>query len=376
MIHSGEVYDLSSVLGLKIDKHSTGGVGDKVSIALAPLVAAAGGIVPMVSGRGLGHTGGTLDKLESIPGFRTQLSPRQFKRQLEKIGVAMAGQSRKLAPADGKLYALRDVTGTVESIPLIAASILSKKAASGNDGVVMDVKVGSGAFMPTARKSRELAESLVSLGARLDMKVVAYLTDMSQPLGAAIGNALEVRECLELLRGAGPADLLELTLELGARMLVLGRREKSHSKARATLRNKLASGEAYEKFILLVEAQKGDPRALERKNGLKAAPLKMEVRAPANGWLARVDTRAVGMACVVLGGGRMKKEDAIDPSVGFVMRRKIGDAVEKGEPIFEIYSPRQSDAAHAARRLASAIRIDETPTRPPKLIKGYVGNDK
>ncbi|MCX7011673.1 MAG: thymidine phosphorylase [Candidatus Sumerlaeota bacterium] len=372
MIRSGEVYDLRALPGRKVDKHSTGGVGDKISIPLAPLVASAGGIVPMVSGRGLGHTGGTLDKLESIPGFRVRLSPSQFRRQLERIGVFMAGQSERLVPADRKLYALRDVTGTVESIPLIAASILSKKVAAGNDGLVMDVKVGSGAFMPTAARSRELARTLVALGRRLGLRTVAYLTDMNQPLGRAIGNALEIRESIEILQGGGPPDVRELTLELGARMLLLGGKAKTMKAGRELLRTRVAGGQAFEKFLELVAAQGGNAKSVETPAALPAAPVRLEVGAERAGHLARIDTRAVGMAAVFLGAGRQKIDDAVDPGVGFVMLRKLGERVETGELIWRIHARSRLAAEAAAARLRAATHATEAPVRPPELIRGLV----
>lgn len=372
MIDSGERYDLSGVPGLKVDKHSTGGVGDKISIPLAPLVAAAGGVVPMVAGRGLGHTGGTIDKLESIPGFQASLSQARFQRQLRAIGVVLTGQSKRLVPADRKLYALRDVTATVESIPLIAASILSKKVASGNDALVMDVKVGSGAFMPTPAKSQALAEALVNLGRELGLKVVAYLTDMNQPLGRAIGNALEIRESVEVLQGGGPADVRELTIELGARMLVLGKIAPDMKSARQVLKQKLENGQAFERFLQMVEAQGGDPRSLEKSGGLKLAPLQGYAKAPRGGCLSAMNTRAIGMAAVSLGAGRRTLDDKIDHGVGFIQLKKIGDRVKAGEPLFEIYARTKAACETASQQLVEAVKISEEPARNPKLIKKMI----
>jgi len=327
----------------------------------------------MVSGRGLGHTGGTLDKLESIPGFQVRLSPSRFRRQLERLGVAMAGQSESLVPADRKLYALRDVTATVESIPLIAASILSKKAASGSDGLVMDVKVGSGAFMPTAAQSRALARTLVDLGRQLGLRVVAYRTDMNQPLGRTIGNALELRESIELLQGGGPPDAAALVLEFGARMLVLGQKAKDMEEARQRLRERLSGGQAFEKFLAMVEAQGGDPRRVEKPSAPAVAPERLRVRAERRGWLSRVQTREVGLAACFLGAGRRTMDDAVDHGVGFQMLRKLGDFVERGEPIWIVHARGKAEAEAAARRLRAATLLSEEPARVPRLIKGLVG---
>lgn len=369
MIDSGERYDLSDLPGIKIDKHSTGGVGDKISIPLAPLVAAAGGIVPMVAGRGLGHTGGTIDKLESIPNYRTRLTRQQFRRQLKRIGVVLCTQSERLVPADRKLYALRDVTGTVESIPLIAASILSKKIASGVEALAMDVKVGSGAFMPTAAKSEELARTLVALGAELGLKVVATLTDMSQPLGRAIGNALEIYESIEVLQGGGPADVAELTIELGARMLTLGGHARSMPQARAILRETLASGAAFERFLAMVESQGGDPGKVEKIGRLKTAPLQGYCKADRSGYLSKIDTRQVGLTAVGLGAGRFRLEDKVDHGVGLIQLKKIGARVDFNEPIFAIHARTRTEYETAAARLSESVAIGGKKPSIPQLIK-------
>ncbi|OPZ09468.1 MAG: Pyrimidine-nucleoside phosphorylase [candidate division BRC1 bacterium ADurb.BinA364] len=323
----------------------------------------------MISGRGLGHTGGTLDKLESIPGFSTRLPQRRFLAQLGRIGVFMAGQSERLAPADRRLYALRDVTATVESIPLIASSILSKKSAAGIKSLAMDVKVGSGAFMPTAAKSRELARALVSLGATLGLRVAAYLTDMSQPLGRAVGNALEIRESVAALQGEGPEDLMALVFEFGACMLRMAGAVKTIEDGRETLRRKIASGEAFERFLALIEAQGGDPRAVERPSALPVAPKRLEVLADRSGYLAAIDTRAVGLAACFLGAGRRTLADSIDPGVGFMMEKKLGQAIGKGDAIVSIHARRTADAEAAAERLKPAIRIAAAPPAPRALIR-------
>jgi len=368
MIDSGERYDLRSVPGMKIDKHSTGGVGDKISIILAPMVAAAGGVVPMIAGRGLGHTGGTIDKLESIPGFNTGITGSQFRRQLERIGVAIAAQSKRLVPADRKLYALRDVTGTVESIPLIAASILSKKVAAGNEGLVMDVKTGSGAFISTPAWSLELARTLVSLGGALGLKTVAYLTDMSQPLGRAVGNALEINECVDALQGHGPDDVMALTIELAARMLVMGHIAGTMAEGRRKAILTIEDGSAYEKFLQMVEAQGGDARSVADTRRLPIAPVLAVVKAMKKGYVARIDTHAVGLASVALGAGRQRLDEKVDPGVGITQEKKLGDQVKAGEAIFRLCARRKSQAEDLAVRLKEAVWITEQ--RP--VVKGLI----
>src|SRR3954469_8971479 len=304
MLHSGDTVDLSGVPGVKVDKHSTGGVGDKTSFIVAPLAAAAGVVVPMMSGRALGHTGGTLDKLESIPGLRTNLTIEEFRNQLSEIGLAFIGQTEQLAPADGKLYALRDVTATVESIPLIASSIMSKKLAEGIDALVLDVKVGSGAFMKSLEDARALAKTMISIGTQMGRKVTALITDMDQPLGRAVGNALEVIEAVEMLRGRAPADYTEITLALTAEMLVLGGEAKDEAEARAKLHEAIKSGAAVEQFKQIVSAQGGDPEAVDDYARLPAASSTVDVPSPASGYVTRIDCEAVGLAAVALGAGR------------------------------------------------------------------------
>ena len=370
MVHSGEVHDLSPVPGRKIDKHSTGGVGDKVSLPLAPLVASAGVPVPMVAGRALGHTGGTLDKLEAIPGFNVHLDAKAFREQLRRIGVAMIGQSERLVPADRKMYALRDVTGTVESIPLIAASIMSKKIAAGIDGLVMDVKTGNGAFMAKEEDAAELARSLVAVGHEVEMPVVALLTDMDQPLGRAVGNANEVLEAMDILKGAGPGDLRELVLALGAEMLVLGRGARSIAAARELLLERIRSGAALEKFGQMVAAQGGDPRIVEDPSALGLGDLPEEViLADREGYIKGFNTRQVGVASMVLGAGRQRIDEDVDHAVGVFVERKIGEQVFSGEPLFRVLY-RDSDRMEQARSmLMGAVKIGPEPVAAPTLVK-------
>ncbi len=349
MLHSGDVVDLSSVAGRKVDKHSTGGVGDKVSLHLAPAVAACGVNVPMISGRGLGHTGGTLDKLESIPGFRVDLSVERFKEVLGDCGLALIGQTDRLAPADKKLYALRDVTGTVESIPLIAASIMSKKLAEGIDGLVLDVKLGSGAFMKTLERARELAETLVDIGRRAGKRCSAFITDMDQPLGRWVGNAVEVRESIEVLQGRGEPDLVELTLALGGEMLRLGDAARTYEEGREKIARSLTDGSALGRFEKCVELQGG------RLGELPAAGKGIAVAAATSGWVTAIDAEQVGLAALKLGAGRSRKEDSIDPAAWVRVRKKIGERVEPGEPLAEFGGNGDiSDALRAAWTLGPA----------------------
>jgi pyrimidine-nucleoside phosphorylase len=339
MLHSGRVLDFSDIAGSKVDKHSTGGVGDKTSLILAPIVAAGGVNVPMLSGRGLGHTGGTLDKLESIPGFNVNLTLEEFRRVLGRLGCAMIGQTGDIAPADKKLYALRDVTATVESPSLICASIMSKKMAEGIDGLVLDVKTGSGAFMKKLEDSEALAELMVETGERMGKKTVALITDMDQPLGRYVGNALEVAECVEILRGhfGGSEDLLELTLELSGWMFFLGGRVASKDEGKALALEIIHGGKALAKFRDLVGEQGGDVRSIDDPGLLPHAAHCEDILAAASGFVASIECDRVGMAGVVLGGGRLKKEDAVDPAVGIVLHKKVGDAVLAGEPLCTVH---------------------------------------
>jgi len=369
MLRSGDVLDLSDVPGPKVDKHSTGGVGDKVSLALAPLAAACGVKVPMISGRGLGHTGGTLDKLEAIPGFRTDLDADRFRAVVREVGACLVGQTARLAPADRRLYALRDVTATVESIPLIAASIMSKKLAEGIDALVLDVKVGSGAFMKDLARARALARTLAAIGRGMGKKVSALLTDMSQPLGRAVGNALEVAETIELLRGGGPADLREVTVELTAEMLVLGQLETDRAAARVRVEGAISDGRGLAKLEEIVRAQGGDPLVLRDPARLPRAPRTFEVGAPAAGLVQAVDGEAIGLAAVALGAGRARVEDRVDPAVGLVVRKRIGDRVERGEPLCTVHEGDRSESrARVAARIEAAFRIGASSAAPPPLV--------
>ncbi len=377
MLRSGDVLDLSDVPGVKVDKHSTGGVGDKVSIALAPIAAACGVVVPMISGRGLGHTGGTLDKLESIPGFQVRLGVERFREVLLEAGACLIGQTERLAPADRKLYALRDVTATVESIPLIASSIMSKKLAEGIDGLVLDVKVGSGAFMKRPEDAERLARALCALGRGMGKRVVALLTGMDQPLGAAVGNALEVKEAVELLRGGGPPDLRQVTLELAAEMVLLAGRAPSLEEARRAAREVVDDGRGFSKLCRIVAAQGGDPEALLDFTLLPQAKGTLAVRAPAAGFVQALDAEAIGLAAVALGAGRARVEDAVDHGVGLIVHRKVGDRVEAGEPLCTVYwGERGAEAPDAvAGRALRAYQIGEHALPPEPLLLGRMGEE-
>jgi pyrimidine-nucleoside phosphorylase len=368
MLHSGEVLDLSSLPARKVDKHSTGGVGDKTSLVLAPLVAAAGIAVPMISGRGLGHTGGTLDKLEPIPGFNVNLPIADFRRVLETCGCAMIGQTPQIAPADRKLYALRDVTGTVESPYLICASIMSKKLAEGIDALVLDVKTGWGAFMKSEKDAVFLAELMVETGERMGKHVIALITDMDQPLGMNIGNALEVVEALEVLRGGGPEDLKELCLHTAGWMLHLGGVSKSIAEGKQRSEQLLSSGKALEKFRQMVQLQGGDPRVIDNPERLPQARGSVQVLSAKNGFISSMQCEQIGTACVILGGGRERKEDSVDPGVGIVLHKKVGDAVASGEPLATIYY-NDERLDRARQMIATACVIaDEAPSTKRPLI--------
>jgi pyrimidine-nucleoside phosphorylase len=374
MLHSGEVLDLSSLAAKKVDKHSTGGVGDKTSLVLAPLAAAGGVAVPMISGRGLGHTGGTLDKLEAIPGFNVNLSVADFRRVLETCGCAMIGQTAEIAPADRKLYALRDVTGTVESPYLICASIMSKKLAEGIDGLVLDVKTGSGAFMKREEDAVFLVELMVETGERMGKQVVALITDMDQPLGNMIGNALEVVEVVDILRGKGPEDLRQLCLELAGWMLHLGGVARTVADGKKQSEKLIASGQALERFRQMVELQGGDPRVIDDPKKLPQAQHTMTIASPRSGYLISLQCEQVGTACVILGGGREKKEDSVDPSVGIVLHKKVGDSVSSGEPLATIYYNAESRAARAKQLLEESFQIGDSPAHEKRpLIHRVIG---
>ena len=373
MLRSGETVDLSGVSGIKVDKHSTGGVGDKTSMIVAPLAAAAGVIVPMMSGRGLGHTGGTLDKLESIPGFRTDLSPDEFTKLLAEHGLCFIGQTDRLAPADRKLYALRDVTATVESIPLISSSIMSKKLAEGLDALVLDVKVGSGAFMKKQVDARRLAQTMVGIGRRMDKKVQALITDMNQPLGFAVGNALEIMEVSQTLQNAGPADLTKLSLELAARMIYLGKKAASLDEARRAAEHHLVDGSAYRKFKQVVAAQGGNPQALDRFELLPNATGMREVASPRGGYITSIDAEDIGVASNMIGAGRDKKEDSIDPAVGIILEVKTGEKVEAGSILCRLYYTKEDRVDEAAEMVEDAFRISAQKPDERELILEVVG---
>jgi pyrimidine-nucleoside phosphorylase len=376
MLRSGEVLDLSSLVAKKVDKHSTGGVGDKTSLVLAPLAAAAGVAVPMISGRGLGHTGGTLDKLEAIPGFNVNLSVTEFRRVLETCGCAMIGQTAEIAPADRKLYALRDVTGTVESPYLICASIMSKKLAEGIDSLVLDVKTGSGAFMKDEKDAVFLAELMVETGERMGKQVVALITDMNQPLGNKIGNALEVVEVIEILRGEGPEDLKQLCLELAGWMLKLGGVATNVEEGKEQSEKLIESGEALDRFRRMVELQGGDVRAIDHPAKLPKAQHTMTVDSPCDGRVASMQCEQIGTACVILGGGRERKEDSVDPSVGIVLHKKIGVAVTRGEAIATIHYNSEDRATRARQLLESSIEIsDSAAAQKRPLIHRVIGRN-
>ena len=368
MLHSGDVLDFSDIDAPKADKHSTGGVGDKVSIPLQPMVAACGVAIPMMSGRGLGHTGGTLDKLESIPGFTTGLDPHTFRKVLARTGLVMAGQSETLVPADMKLYALRDATGTVASIPLIASSIMSKKLAEGLDALVLDVKFGSGAFMTDVHRARELAETMVEIGKGHDVDTVALLTDMNTPLGRQVGNANEIIESIEVLRGDGPEDLTEVTMELGVQMLLRTGVASDAESARADLQRCVDNGSALEKFMEVVEAQGGDPAAIENPDLLPSTGKHWTIEAKEAGYISVCDARSVGIAAMRLGAGRARKEDTIDPAVGITVLAKPGDEVEAGTPLAVLEYRHQARLDEALRILEHSWTISEESPKPASLI--------
>jgi pyrimidine-nucleoside phosphorylase len=369
MLRSGDVLDLSAIPGVKVDKHSTGGVGDKVSLPLAPLAAACGVKVPMVSGRGLGHTGGTLDKLEAIPGFRVDLPVERFVELVRDHGLGLIGQTDRLAPADRKLYALRDVTATVESIPLIAGSIMSKKLAEGIDALVLDVKVGLGAFMKTLPEARRLARTLAAIGRGVGKPVTALLTAMDQPLGRAVGNALEVVEAIECLRGGGPPDLREVTVALTAEMLLLAGLAPGLAAARARVERAVADGSGLDRFRAIVAAQGGDPRAVDDPARLPRAAAVVPVEAPADGVVEAIDAEAVGLAAMALGAGRARVEDRVDPAVGVVLAAKVGDRVARGQPLCHVHrNPGGEAQPLVAARLLAAYRIGQGPAATTPLV--------
>ncbi|TCN01682.1 pyrimidine-nucleoside phosphorylase [Paenibacillus sp. BK033] len=367
MANSGDQVDLAPIAGVKVDKHSTGGVGDKTTLIIAPLVASVGVPVAKMSGRGLGHTGGTIDKLESIAGFQTELTREKFLEQVNELGLSVIGQSGNLAPADKKLYALRDVTATVESIPLIASSVMSKKIAAGADAIVLDVKTGSGAFMKTVEDSEKLAQAMVEIGTQVGRQTAAVISDMDQPLGFAIGNALEVREAIETLRGNGPADLTELCLTLGAHMVVLGGKASTVAEAKDLLQKQLDNGEALAKFKQFVEAQGGDVSVVDDVNRLPQAAVQVEVKAASAGFIAAIDAEELGIAAMLLGAGRATKEATIDYSVGITIRKKVGDAVSEGDTLAVLHVRAQDSAVEeviAKVREAYAVAAGKPDERP------------
>jgi pyrimidine-nucleoside phosphorylase len=368
MVRSGSRVDLSDIPGVKVDKHSTGGVGDKSSIVIAPLVAACGGIVPMMSGRGLGHTGGTLDKLESIPGFRTNLSISEMRSSLLAIGCALIGQTAQIAPADKKLYALRDVTGTVESVPLISASIMSKKIAEGIDALVLDVKCGRGAFMKTPDEARALAESLVRIGQSAGVQTQAVITGMNWPMGFAVGNANEVIECIEVLKGRGRADLVANALDLSKRMLVLAGIARDRADAAAMCRSALDSGRALERLRSIIERQGGNPRVIDDYNLMPQAPEEHTIRAERDGFLSALDAGLIGRASVALGGGRDQVDDEIDPGVGIMLPATVGDPVRKGDALLRVRYRSKERLETALPLILQSIRISESPETAVPLV--------
>jgi len=372
MAYSGEVIDLSGIVALAVDKHSTGGVGDKTTLVVEPVVAACGLPVGKMSGRGLGYTGGTLDKMESIPGFRVDLSTEEFIAQLRKIGLVLTGQTADLAPADGKFYALRDVTGTIQSIPLIASSIMSKKIAAGAQAIVLDVKWGTGAFMPDLESAKELSETMVHIARLSGRKAVALLSDMNQPLGCAVGNALEVREAIETLRGEGPGDFCEHCKEVASHMLVIGNLAVDELQGRKMVEKALQEGSALDRFKQLVAAQGGDVSYVNNPERLPTAIIIESVSAPRSGYLHQINARSIGETVVLLGAGRSKKDDPIDHSVGVLIHHKVGDWVDSGTPLFTIHANQEAKLEEVRQRMLQAHVISEAPAKPLPLFYGVI----
>jgi len=368
MVESGDTVDLSSISGIKVDKHSTGGVGDKTTLVLAPLISASGLPVAKMSGRALGHTGGTIDKLESIPGFRTDLSQQEFIKNVNSIGIGIVGQTDNLTPADKKLYALRDVTATVDSIPLIASSIMSKKIAGGADGILLDVKTGSGAFMEKIEDSRKLASIMVEIGKRVGRKTIAVITNMDQPLGLAIGNSLEVKEAIATLQGKGPADLVELCLTLGSYILIIGEKVKEFKEGYNLLQKCLDSGKALQQFKQLIAAQGGDVSVLEDNNLLPQAKYQIELESTYSGYIRRIKTREIGNIAMSLGAGRATRDDLIDPAVGIVLRKKHGDSVIKGDSLAIVHYNDPSLKDESLKRLGNCFEIGSKKPDKTSLI--------
>jgi len=372
MLYSGKVIDLSSIAGIKVDKHSTGGIGDKTSLILAPIVAASGIKVPMISGRGLGHTGGTLDKLESIPGFRTDLNLDEYKNAIEKCGAVLIGQTKEIAPADKLIYALRDVTATVESIPFITASIMSKKLAEGIDGLVLDIKTGSGAFMKKFGDSKALALALINTAKAFDKKVIGFITDMNQPLGNYIGNWLEVYESVKVLQGEKVDDLLEVTLNLSGAMIYLGGKAKSIKEGIKISKEMIANGKAYEKFLEIVKLQGGDISFLKEPDKYPKSKVHEKLVADKNGTLESIDNYEIGMASLELGAGRLTMTDKIDPKAGIIFYPKIGDKIKKGDVVAEIFTDKEEKVDEVKRKILSAVKISNKKVSAVKLIKAIL----
>ena len=372
MLASGKIIDLSNIEGKKVDKHSTGGVGDKTSLIIAPIVAAAGVNVPMISGRGLGHSGGTLDKLETIPGFKTNLSLNQYKKVIKECGAVLIGQTKDIAPADKLLYSLRDVTATVESIPLITGSIMSKKLAEGIDGLVLDVKVGSGAFMKSLKNANELADSLISTAKSFNKKVIAFITDMNQPLGNYIGNWLEVYESVKVLQGKVVPDLNEVSVNLSGAMIYLGGKAGSIKEGIKISEELLKNGKAYDKFLQIVSHQNGNTFFLENLEKYPSAKYSESIHSDKNGYLEKVDNYVIGMSALELGAGRKTKEDKIDPAAGIIFHKKIGDRIKKGEEIAKIFTNRKEKVDEVKQMISNSIELASKKVKPLKLIKKII----
>lgn len=372
MAESGDMLDLSPIAGVKVDKHSTGGVGDKTSLALAPMVAACGVPVAKMSGRGLGHTGGTIDKLESFPGFSVSMDADRFMRQVNEIGIAIMGQTKDLAPADKKLYALRDVTATVDNMSLIASSIMSKKLASGADAIILDVKTGSGAFMKEEKDAFALAEEMVRIGKGAGRQMGAVISNMDEPLGYAVGNALEVKEAIDTLKGKGPEDFVKLCLTLGTMMVLAGRMAKSEDEAREMLQKKIEDGSALKKLAQFVKAQGGDESYVYEPERLPLASMEKTVTAACDGFVSHIDCDEAGICSLILGGGREKKDSVIDLSVGLKLSKKVGDRVKEGETLAVLYGNDAASLSEAAQRYKDACHIAKEPVKKPSLIKGMI----
>ena len=372
MLYSGKVINLNFLKEDKIDKHSTGGVGDKTSLILAPIVAAAGVYVPMISGRGLGHTGGTLDKLESIPGFRTNLSLTEYKAALKKCGAVLIGQTKEIAPADKLIYSLRDVTGTVESIPLITASIMSKKLAEGIDGLVLDIKTGSGAFMQKEKDAVRLANSLINTAKSFDKKVIGFITDMNQPLGKYIGNWFEVYESIKILKGESSDNLLELSTILSGAMIFLGKKASSLKEGIKISQQLIANGKAYEKFLEIIELQGGDVSYIEKPEKYSKSKIVEKIVSKADGYLSAINNFEIGMAALELGAGRMTKEDKIDPKAGIIFFSKIGEFIKRGDILAELHTSSQVKIENAKKKIYNSITLTSTPVKRPALVKKII----